>query len=139
MPQHCTGNVLVQCWLKQIKAILYMAIFLQKDDFAVWANIASVVFLCNVVSAVFGQHWLNCGLWTNIICIVQVIVLCNVSPSRPIQHCVGYFSAKTCLFAQGQYCTSNFLMQCCLTRIRTTLSTQYSYAMLSQLDRHNIL
>ena len=45
-------------------------------------------------------------------CIVQVIVLCNVGPSRPRQNCVGYFPTKTLLCAQGQYCTSNFLVQC---------------------------
>ena len=52
-------------------------------------------------------------LWVNIVCIVRIIVLCNVAPSKPRQHCVGYFPAKTCLCAQGQYCKS-FLVQRCL-------------------------
>ena len=37
------------------------------------------------------------------------------------QHCLGYFSAKRCLCALGQHCTSNFLVQCCLKRILTIL------------------
>ena len=74
----------------------------------VWANIVPLIFLCNVVSAVFGQHWLDCGLWVNIACIVQVIVLCNASSSRLRQHYVGYFPAKACLCDQGQYCTIIF-------------------------------
>ena len=32
-------------------------IFLRKDDCALWANIAQVIFWYNVVSDVFGQHW----------------------------------------------------------------------------------
>ena len=61
-------------------------------------------------------------------CNVQVIVLCNLGPSRPKQNCVGYFPSKSLLRAQSQYCTSNFLVQCCLRRIWTTLSTRFSYA-----------
>ena len=136
--QHCTGNFHVQCWLRQIKITLSMVIFLQKDDYVVWANITPVIFLCNFISVVFGQHWLDCGLWDNIVCIGQVIVLCNAGASRPRQHCVGYFPAKTCLCDRGQFCTNSFLVRCCLTRIWTTLSMRYSHGMLSQLDRHNI-
>ena len=76
-----------------------------------WANIAPVMFLCIVISAVFGQHYLDCGLCANIVCIACLIVLRNVGPRRPREHCVGYFPAKTCLRAQDQYCTSNFLVQ----------------------------
>ena len=61
-------------------------------------------------------------------CNVQVIVLCNLGPSRPKQNRVGYFPSKSLLLAQGQYCTSNFLVQCCLRRIWTTLSIRFSYA-----------
>ena len=71
-------------------------------------------------------------------CIVQVIVLCNLDPSRPGQNWVGCFPSKSLLRAQGLYCTSNFLVQCCLRCIWRTLSIQFSYAMFSQLGRHNI-
>ena len=52
----------------------------------------------------------------------------NLEPSRPKQNCVGYFPSKSLLRAQSQYCTSNFLVQCCLRRIWTTLSIRFSYA-----------
>ena len=72
---------------------------------ALWANIAPVIF-CSCCHVVFGKHWLDCGLMgENIVCIVQVIVFCSVSSSRPRQHCIGYFPAKICLSsvcAQGQ-------------------------------------
>ena len=126
--QHCTSNFLLQFWLRQIKTTLYMVIFQRKDDYVNWANIAPVIFLCNVVSAAFGQHWLDCDLWANIVCIICTIVLCYVGPSRPRQHCVGYFPAKACLCAQSQYCTSNFLVQYCPRRTWTTSCVRYSYA-----------
>ena len=44
----------MQRWLRQIKTTLYMVIF--KDDCVVWHNIEPVIFLCNVLSDVFGQH-----------------------------------------------------------------------------------
>ena len=103
---------------------------LRKDDYVFCVNIAPVIVLFNFVSAVFGQHWLDCGLWAtfghaNIVCIVQVIVLCNVDPSRPRQHYVSCFSANTCLYAPGQYCASSFLVPCCFRRIWTTLAMRY--------------
>ena len=49
------------------------------------------------------------------------------------------FPAKVYLCALAQHCTSNFLVQCCLRRIWATLTRQYSYAMLSQHGRHNIV
>ena len=51
-------------------------------------------------------------------CILQVIVLSNIGPSRPSQHCVDCFPAKTCLCALGQHCTSSALVQCSFRRIR---------------------
>ena len=36
--------------------IVYLIIFLRKDDYVNWANIARVTSLYNVVSAVFEQH-----------------------------------------------------------------------------------
>ena len=42
-----------------------------------------------------------------------------------------FFPVQSCSWAMGQHCTSNFLVQCCLRRIWTTLTRQYSYAMLS--------
>ena len=61
-------------------------------------------------------------------CNVQVIVLCNIGPSKPKQNCIGYFPSKSLLRTQGQYDTSNFLVQCCLRCIWTTLSIRFSYA-----------
>ena len=51
-------------------------------------------------------------------CIVQVIVWRNIGPSRPSQHCVDCFPAKTCLCALGQHCTSSALVQRSFRRIR---------------------
>ena len=67
------------------------------------------------------------------------IFLCIVGSGRSRQHCIAYFPAKTCLCAHGQHCTSNFFVQCCLRRIQTTLTRQYSYAMLPQHDQYNIV
>ena len=50
----------------------------------------------------------------------------------------GDFPAKRRLCGLGQHCISNFLVQYCLRRIRTTLNIRYSYAMLFQLERQNI-
>ena len=71
----------------------------------------NIVKLCYFVSAMY-----------------QVIILCNLGRSRPKQNCVGFFLSKLLLRAQGQYCTSNFLVQCCLRRTWTTLSIRFSYA-----------
>ena len=55
--QNYTDKFLVQCWLvMQMKVMLCMVIFLQKDDYVIWANIAPVISLCNVVLVGFGQH-----------------------------------------------------------------------------------
>ena len=62
----------------------------------------------------------------------------NAGTWRLRQHCIGSFPAKTCLYALGQHCASNCLVQCCLRRVWTTLTGQYSYAMLSQHGRYNI-
>ena len=43
-----------------------MDIFQQIDDYVVWAIIALLIFLYNVVSAVFGQHWVGYRFWANI-------------------------------------------------------------------------
>ena len=67
------------------------------------------------------------GLWANI---AQVIFLCNVGQTISRQHFIGYFSAKRWFCALGQLCTNNFLVQCCLRGIQTTLARRYSYAML---------
>ena len=61
--------------------------------------------------------------------------MCNVCKVDQDKVLYGYFPAKRWLCGLSQHCTSNFLVQCCLRRIRTTLNIQYSYAMLSQLDR----
>ena len=76
------------------------------------------------------------GLWTKI---VRVIFYCNVDSGRSRQHCIWLFSSEKMTMRLGQYCISNFLVQFCLRRIWATLIIQYSYAMLSQLDRYNIV
>ena len=68
----------------------------------------NIVKLCYFVSAMY-----------------QVIILCNLGRSRPKQNCVGFFLSKLLLRAQSQYCTSNFLVQCCLRRTWTTLSIRF--------------
>ena len=85
-----------------------------------------IIFLCKVVH----------GIWVNI---AQVTFLCNVGTCRLRQQCIGYFPVKMCFCALGQHRTSNFLVQCCLRVVWTTLTRQYSYAMLSQHGRYNIL
>ena len=60
MGQHCTCNFLVQCCFREIKTTLHMVIFLRKDDCMIWANIAPINFLCNVVSAIFEEQK-DCG------------------------------------------------------------------------------
>ena len=123
-------------------------VFMWMCTCALWANITPVIFLCNIVSAAFGKHWLDCGLWVNIVCIVQVLVLCNVGPSRPKQHCVDYFHAKLSLCAQVQYYKNSFLcnvvsdvfgqdgvydilMQCCPSLIDTKSYRLFCYEKLS--------
>ena len=90
--QHYAGKFLVQCWLRQTKTTLYMAIFLRKDDYVVWANIAPVIFLCNVVSDVFGgQYW-----------IYDITV--QFCPNL-IDTTLYYFAKKICLLTMRQNCT----------------------------------
>ena len=99
-----------------------------------------VQFLCNKVASLKARNFIKkklrhrCFL-VNIVkflrrycfCNGQVIVLCNLGPSIPKQNFVGYFPSKSLLRAQFQYCTSNFLVQCCLRRIWTTLSIRFFY------------
>ena len=84
-----------------------------------------IIFLCNVVD----------GIWVNI---AQVTFLCNACTRRLRQHGIVFLSAKTCLYALDQHCTSNYLVPCCLRPVWTTLTGQYFYAMLSQHGRYNI-
>ena len=95
-----------------------------------------VIFLCNVVSDVFGQHWLN-----------NIPMEC--CPSMVDTTLYGLFSLKKLSFSYGKTlhrwfpramlaktgrdniidlfvgcgpkCTSNFLVQCWLRQIKTTL------------------
>ena len=77
----------------------------------------------------FNEHLFLQNTSDGCFCIVQVIALCNLDPSRPRQNCASYFLSKSLLHAQVQYCTSSFLVQCCLRCIWRTLSIQFSYAM----------
>ena len=100
MCPHCTSNFLVQCWSRYIQTKL------------------QIMFLWTFF----------CGLWANI---AQVIIfLCNVSQARSRVDFIGYFPAKRWYFALGQYCQSNFVVECCLRHIYTTSARWYSYAML---------
>ena len=58
--------------------------------------------------------WFVCVLWANI---GKEIFRAWLAQSRSRQHCIAYFPVKTCLYALGQHCTSNFFVQCCLRRI----------------------
>ena len=73
-------------------------VFLQKHVCALCTNIIQVVFLCNVVSDIFWQHWLD-----NILMLRCASMLA--------QHCIGYFPHKHYLSAMGQHCKSNFPKQ----------------------------
>ena len=106
--QHYTGKFLVQWWLRQIKITLCMVIFMKKDDYVVWSNIAPVIFLCNVVWNIFGQHW-----------IYDIPMQC--CPSLIDTKCIGYFAKKSCSLTMGQHCTGKVLAQCWPTLINTTL------------------
>ena len=68
-------------------------IFFQKHICTLWTNIAEVIFVCNVVSHVFGQ-------------LDKTIFLYHVVPVWLIQH-LGYFHHKSCLLDMGQHCTGN--------------------------------
>ena len=86
------------------------------------ANTAPVICLCNIVSNIFGQHWLDCGLGKH----CAGIVLRNGGSSRPRQQCVDYFPAKASLCAQG----ANIAQVTVLVMLpQTTMNIQYSYAM----------
>ena len=90
---------ITQCWPRQIQTSLQI-IFMCKFICGLWANIALVIFLCNVGQARSRQYSQvifprkdDCVLWDNI---AQVIFLSNVVSQR----------------------------------IQTTLARRYSYAML---------
>ena len=83
----------------------------------------------------FSSQLFSSQLWATV---AQVISLCNVAPNRTRQHC-RLFSCKNLFLGCGPTGTSNFLVQCCLRRIWTTLSIQYSYAIQPHLNRHNIV
>ena len=100
-----------------------------------WANIASVNFLCNVVSAVFGQHWLDCWLRANIVrssrlqMFFKISVIKNFANftlkrnfvKKKLQH--KCFPVNIAKFLRTPY---NFLVQCYLRRIWTTLIIRFS-------------
>lgn len=86
-------------------------------------NIATVICLCNIVSNIFGQYWLDYGLGKH----CAGIVLHNVGSSRPRQQCVDYFPAKACLVC---YQGANIAQVTVFVMLsQTTMNIQYSYAM----------
>ena len=102
----------------------------------VCANIASVIFLCSVVSDVFGQHWLDCGL-VGQHCAGNCFVQCWPNQNKTTLRRI--FSCKNTSVRSGPNSTSNFPMHCCLRRILTLLSIWFPYAMLSQHNRSSIV
>ena len=58
--QHCKGNVLVQCWLREIETTLY-SLFSCKNMSVhpLGQNFTSIFFVRHVVLDVFKQHWLD--------------------------------------------------------------------------------
>ena len=52
--------------------------------------------------------------WSHGLNIAQVISLENAGQARSREDFKGYFPAKILLWALGQHCSSNFLVQCCL-------------------------
>ena len=79
--QHCTSNVLVQCYLRRILTILTRQYFYPMLPQHGRYNIVQVIFLIKVV----------CLPWANI---AQVIFLCNVGPERSGHYCRLFSSAK---------------------------------------------
>ena len=117
-----------------------------------WANIASVNFLCNVVSAVFGQHWLDCWLRVNIVRTSRLQLFFKISVLKNLFHfktsMVEFLfnkvaALKACNFIKKKLqhkcflvniakflrTPYKFLVQCCLRRIWTTLSIRFSLPM----------
>ena len=101
-----------------------MVDFLVQRWFRQIQKILQIIFLCKVVY----------GLWANI---AQVFFLCKFGPARSRQHYIGYFPERG-LCALAHHYTNNFLVQCCLRCIQTTLA-RYSYEMLPQHDQRNII
>ena len=97
----CTSNFVEQCWLSQIKTTLYVVIFERIDDHVVWANIALVIFLCNVVSDIFGQHW-----------VYNIHMQCCPSLIDTTLYRL-FYSEKLSVNRMGQYCTGKNLVECC--------------------------
>ena len=81
---HCPRWHITQCWPRQIQTN----------------------------SQIIFQYEFVCGLWANI---AQVIFLCNVEQARSRQYFVSNSPARRLLRALGQHCTSNFPQQCYLT------------------------
>ena len=100
----------MQCWHMQIKTTLYR--FCSCKNVSVRSRPTLHKYLS---SAVLSQ---TCS--DNI---ELTIFLCNAVPAWSIQHCIGYFSHKSCLFTMGQHCTGDFLVQLWPRKIRTPLKT----------------
>ena len=124
----------MQCWPTKIRVtlqIIFMIIF--KVVHGLWANIAQTTFSCNASTSRLRQHCIGyfpaktclCNLGQH--CTINLHVQCCIrriwatltrqysnavfAPAWSIQHCIGYFSHKSCLFTMGQHCTGDFLVQ----------------------------
>ena len=109
-------------------------------------------FLCNVVSAVFGQHWLDCWLRVNIVRTSRLQLFFKISVLKNLFHfktsMVEFLfnkvaALKACNFIKKKLqhkcflvniakflrTPYKFLVQCCLRRIWTTLSIRFSLPM----------
>ena len=110
--QHYTGNFLVQCWHRQIKTTLYR-LFSCENVFVRSGPTLHKQFSCAMLSQTYLDN------------IDQTIFLCNVVPACSIQDCISYFSHKSCLFAMGQHCTGDFLVQSWRRKIWTPLQIMF--------------
>ena len=142
MGQYYRGNSYVQCWPTKIRVTLQI-IFLCKVVHGLWINIAQATFLCNVSTNRLRQHCIGyfpaktclCNLGQH--CTINLQMQCCLrriwatltrqysnamfAPAWSTQHCIDYFSHKSCLFAMGQHYKDDFLVHCWRRKIRTPL------------------
>ena len=112
--------------------------FVQKHVCLLWANTVQVAFLCNVVSDVLGQNWLDSIL---IQCCPRMVdtalyrlftLICQ-GPTLPKFPCAmldqidldNFFYVQSCLWTVEQHCTGNFLCNVGPSRSRQHCSIGY--------------
>ena len=91
------------------------------------------IIVSQTVNELKNQHWTKRAKIARWCC----TRLKNRLPD--ISETAGFYVWFLYMCALTQHCTSNFLEQYCLRRIWATLTRQYSYAILPQHGRHNIV